>query len=393
LMRLPDRAIVASQHTIDVLRPVGTNANLSLARYILGTALTSKGNWAGAIVVWREGLVEDEQREDWLSIAQKLQCIAQALVMQHYVPGGPPVPEEAYAESMATYAQAIALLQASHNPQSLAVIANTYQLQGQSAIACNRPADAGEYLEQARNLYGKLHLAMQFGTTTIMLGLLYYDLGKRGAVDAYQQAMRYYEEALDYFRQAHMLDWTWKLAFFIAQILFTSGNLAFTGEEQHQQWQKALTFLENAAADIEFVRGTFIETSTLATQEAQFGLVSDKERVYTSAIQLHRMMHNPSGAFTWLERLKGRIFLDALALTDLHPPTQTSAILDVLLAKERKALSTLHQAKTQTEVVAIMEQLHRIWDEMSVYPTTREYVALRRGEPRTKRDIDVLLKL
>lgn len=393
LMRLPDRAMSASQRAIDVLCSAGPSANLSLARYIRGIALTGKGDWAGAIVVWREGLTEDGQRKDWLSMAQKLQCIAQALVMQYSIPGGPPVPEEAYAESMTTYTQAIALLGTSQDPQSLAVIANTYQLQGQSAIACNRPADANTYLERARDLYGKLHLAMQFATTTVMIGLLYYDLGKRGGVDAYQHAIRYYEEALDYFRQARMLDWTWKLAFFIAQILFISGNQALTGEERHQQWQKAIIFLENAAADIEFVRGTFIETSTIATQEAQVGLLSDKEKVYECGILLHRSINDVSGAFTWLERLKGRSFLDALALTELHPPIQTSALIDALLAREREAFSVLRQTKTQTEAVEIIERLHRLWDEMSADPTTREYVALRRGEPRTKSDIDALLKI
>jgi len=76
------------------------------------------------------------------------------------------------------------------------------------------------------------------------------------------------------------------------------------------------------AADIKLVRSSFIESNPVAAQTARLGLVSDKEKVYKFAIKLHYWYLKLSSVTSnWLEQLKGRAFLDSLALTSLRPPS------------------------------------------------------------------------
>ncbi len=101
--------------------------------------------------------------------------------------------------------------------------------------------------------------------------------------------------------------------------------------------------------------------------------------MYVTAIQLYyHCLHDTESAFTWLERFKGRAFLDTLTLTSLRLPVLAD---ETLLSSESKLLEALHHATTQIEVVTLSEQLHAFWDQMAVDPTASEYVALRRGGP------------
>jgi tetratricopeptide (TPR) repeat protein len=393
LMHLPDRAKRACRRVIEVLAPAGPSNRLSLARYILGNVISSTGDWTGAIVAWRDGLAEDEARQDRLSQAEKLQNIAQATVMQYYRTGGPPVAESAYQEAMSLYSQSIELLKGHSNPQADAVIASAYQLQGQTAVTCGYPIEGAKYFEQATRMYSALGLDMQAAATNTLVGLLYYDLGNRGYTDLYAEAVRSYQQALDYFQKAHMLDIAWKVLLYLALTSFHCGRLALTAEEQQSFWHYGAQCLEEAGTAIEFVRGRFIEANSVDAQTAALGLVADKEKVYVTAVQLYyHYLHDTKSALTWLERFKGRAFLDALALTSLRPPALAD---ETLLSSESKLLAALHHATTQTEVVEVNEQLRTLWDNMSAIPdpAVAEYVLLRRGDPISWKEIGPLLKL
>jgi len=389
-MHLLDRAESACHSVIATFAPAGPSGRLSLARFILGNVLSSKGDWAAAAAAWREGLAEDEIRKDRTSQAEKLQCIAQATVMQHYRPEGPPVPEAACEEAMSLFAQSIAVLQCRQDPQAAALIANTYQLQGQATLTCGRPAESAHYLELAANIYSAIAMEMQAAITNILVGLLYYDLANRGQSDLYARAASRYEAALRYFQHVQMREMSWKVRFHLSLVSFHQGRLALTAEEQQKFWRYAASCLEDASNDIELVRGGFVASNQLVAQATRLGLVSDKGNVYIIAIRLYfRYLHDKKKAFQWLERLKGRAFLDSLALTPLRPPQKVD---EALLAREESLLESLHSATNQTEVVALNEQLHAIWDQMATNRKAAEYVALRQGKTVEWADLPALLQ-
>lgn len=148
--------------------------------------------------------------------------------------------------------------------------------------------------------------------------------------------------------------------------------------------------MEEAAADIELVRGGFIESNAVATETARLGLVSDKEKVYKFAIKLHYWyLKLSSVTFNWLERLKGRAFLDSLALTPLRPPSITDK---KLLERERELLVAINRASTQVEVVELSDHLHTLWEQMATTDSaSSEYVSLRRGLPLKFEDVKACL--
>jgi tetratricopeptide (TPR) repeat protein len=390
LMNLHDRAEATCRAAIAALILSGPNDRLSLAHYILGNVLGSKGDWTAAILTWNDGLAVDKAINNRLGQAEKLQCIAQAIVMQHYYPGGPPIPDAAYKESIILYTQAIALLREIGSQQAAAAIAGAFQLQGQTAVTCGRFLDALHYLEQGRNDYADLGLAMQTATTDVLLGLLCHALGGRGYPDLYVESARCQERALDYFQAAGMLEMTWKVRFHLAHTAFWRGLLAITNDEQQTHWQNAASWLEDADDDIEMVRGRFIEANPIARESARLGLVTDKEKVYTFAVQLHFLyLKSTKSAFNWLERLKGRVFLDALSLTPLH----SSTLIDVtLIDNENELLRDLNNASTQTQVVDLNERLHALWDRMATDPVANEYLTMRRSEPVNWETIKALLQ-
>ncbi|MFN8490285.1 MAG: tetratricopeptide repeat protein [Caldilineaceae bacterium] len=391
LMNLPERAERLCRTAIARLQANAFTDRLSLAYFILGNVLAKKDDWSGAMAAWRDGLQIDQARQDRLSQAEKLISMAQATTMQYYKSGGPSVPEAAYAESMALYEQALALLAEVGSRTAEATMANTYQLQGQTALTHGRLAEAVRYLEQARDVYATLDMGLQTANTDAMLGLLLHELGRRGQPDFYPVASEHYSYALTYYQQANMRDMAWKVCFYLAHTAFRRGLLAMTGAEQCTYWQEAARWLEEAATSIEFVRGRFVEPKIVATESARLGLVADKEKVYTFAVQLHyHYLRDHRSAFAWLERFKGRVFLDSLALTSVHLP----AAVDETLAKQESTLrDQLRQSTTQVEAVNLSEQLHTLWQQMALEPAAREYVALRRGEPVSWAELQKCLHL
>jgi tetratricopeptide (TPR) repeat protein len=390
LMNMPERAEAACREALARLQPTGRADQRSLAYYILGNARTRQGDWAGAIAVWREGLAIDEASQNWLGQAEKLQAIAQATVMHHYQPGGPPIPDPVYAEAMRLYEAAIARLHNQRDQSAAAVIANTYQLQGQTAITCGRPLDALRYLEQARDAYAHLDMAMQTANTDAMLGLLCYDLGGRGHPDLYGESERFYMQALDYYLTAGMRDTAWKVRFYLALTTFRRGVLSHTPDDQQEYWHQTVDRLNEASQDIDHIRGHFIDRDAVATESGRLALVADKDKVYTFAVQFHyQYLHDAQGAFTWLERLKGRAFLDHLATTPIRTPDLAHP---ALIAQERALLDALRRSATQTEGIRLSDQLHALWTQMAHDGAATEYVALRRGRPLLWYEMRALLQ-
>ena len=379
MMNLPQRAAAACREAIATFRSVDAAENLSLAYYILGNVLSKQGDWAGAIGVWRDGVAVDETSRNRRSHAEKLLAIAQATVMQHYHHRGAAIPEASYNQSMTLYEQAITLLEHSREPAAYAVIANAYQLQGQTALVAGRPIDGLRYLERSRDSYQALGMDYQTANTQTMLGMVCYDLSGRGIADLYSEAAQCYAQALAYFRRASMHDVIWKVLYYLALTRFRQGVLAPTEPAQRQHWMEASTLLAEASAEIDLVRGRFVDTDRTAADQALLALVADKDQVYSFAVQLqHRFLDDPSSAFRWLGQLKGRAFLDALAATSLRVPVLAD---QTLAAREAALLSARAQAATQAVAVDLSEQLYALWDAMDADPAAAEYLALRRGRP------------
>lgn len=209
-MNQRERARDICREAVAVFRQFDSFDNLSIAYLVLGNVMSGMGDWAGAIVVWREGASVDEARGDLRSQAEKLLCIAQATVMQRYRGPGQAIPQPAYDEAMSLYERARELVSGFTDPQAVALVANSFQTQGQTASACGRIADAIQYLEQARVTYAGLGWRMQTAITDSLLGLVCMEAGRLLSPAYYADAETHHRRALEYFEQAGMRDQCWR---------------------------------------------------------------------------------------------------------------------------------------------------------------------------------------
>jgi CHAT domain-containing protein/tetratricopeptide (TPR) repeat protein len=389
-MSLHDRAEAACRASIRLLAPAAPNDQLSLAWLILGNARSAAGDWNGAIEAWREGLAVDEALSNPGAQAQKLLGIAQAMVMRHYRSGGPPVPDAAFEEAMALHRQVEALLAGADGGDAGAILANNDQIRAQSDLIRGHLADARAGLERAAGRYRSLGLAMQTAFVETHLGLLLLEEGKRQGLDPFQEAERHLRAAVEYFAGAGMRDMAWRPRFHLAHACLGRARLSLTGEAQREAWGEALNWLEQAATDLEAVRGAFVQAGSAAREEALLGLVSNTEKVYELAILVSAVyLGDGRAAFGWLERAKSRVFLNILALTPLRPPDFADP---APLAEEQALLEELRQAPTGNAALAVSERLHAVWDRLAADPAAAEYVAMRRGDPLDWEEVRLLLR-
>lgn len=207
----------------------------------------------------------------------------------------------------------------------------------------------------------------------------------------YAEAEAHHRRALDYFEQAGMRDQCWLAKYYLADTAYRRGFYAADAGTRNEHWQSAAEIIEQAAADIELIRGGYVESDAENNLATRISLVSNKEKVYVFAIQLQAFYRNePKSAFEWVERLKGRAFLDALALAPLAPP---SSVDRALLKREAGLIEQLRRSGNQAAALALNENLQEIWNEMGQDASTAEYVALRRGEPASWDDLLCSLRL
>ncbi len=386
-MNLFDKAEVICRASINALIAAGPSDRLSLAYLILGNIFTGKGNWQDAIDVWYKGLIVDEALCDRIKQSEKLKSIAWAMSAKN--PTDSLIPESDYLEIMKLYSQAMGLLIEAGDRESDTAIASIYQHMAQTAINYGSLQDALSYLEMARNIYDRLRLAMQVAFIDTMMGLIQ---SKLGSLEQRVEAEQYYLRALEYLLKEGMREITWKLRFYIADIAIQRGWLELTADDQYKRWKEAARYLDEAAKDIDFIRGMFIEADPVIRQYSLLGLVANKEQIYTTAIQLsNSYLKDPVSAFNWMERLKSRTFLDMLSITQMRSP----ALRDQsLLKREKELLDLMQKVSTQAEVVDLRESLHALWNKMEVDPAAKEYIAIRKGEPISwEEDVHCMLEL
>jgi hypothetical protein len=232
---------------------------------------------------------------------------------------------------------------------------------------------------------------MQMAITDSILGLVCMEAGRLLSPEYYAEAETHHRRALEYFEQAGMRDQCWLAKYYLADTAYRRGFYTADAETRSRQWRAAAGFIEQAAADIELIRGGYVESDAEDNLTTRVSLVSNKEKVYVFAIQLHTYYRSdPTSALEWIERLKGRAFLDALALQPLSAPPSLDRML---LERETELLDQLRRGVNQATALALGEELQAVWNEMAQDAAAAEYIALRRGEPASWNDLLCSLRL
>src|SRR5262249_29257528 len=162
--------------------------------------------------------------------------------------------------------------------------------------------------------------------------------------------------------------------YYLADTAYRRGFYAADAETRNRHWKSAAGFIEQAAADIELIRGGYVEPDAESNLATRVSLVSNKEKIYVFAIQLHAFYRNdPTAALDGVGRWKAGAFVEARALRPLSaPPSLDRALLE----QETELLDHLRRGANRATALALSQELQAVWDEMGQDAAAAEYVAL-----------------
>ncbi|MFP2931878.1 hypothetical protein ACLESO_43240, partial [Pyxidicoccus sp. 3LG] len=324
-MGLHARAEATCREVVSRLERLGPQPMLSQAYFVWGHVVQER-DVAGAIALWEKALCVDEALGDAVAQAQKLVNIAWAQVQQRRAQGKAPL---LTPDIERRFERASAVLLPRRELEARVVLGNLYTQRAQAEFLAEHWQDCGNWLQLAEELARTLGLKMQLAFVLSQQGLVLVQVGRSGAPHAWSEASRRFEEAHAFFERESMLDMQWRLLFYQGLADLEAGLKAtLTGEEQQRLWGRAREALEAASERIDLLRGNVAERNPLKAQANRMALVVGKEQVYGLGFDLYlSALRDSAGALLWLERMKGRALLDALAESRLPEPSLPDAAL------------------------------------------------------------------
>lgn len=284
------------------------------------------------------------------------------------------------SEAAADFDAAEALLGQALTLESRVELITLYEHRGQAGLFFRDWAACGHWLSQAEQVahaYGLIHtLAFVF----VQQGLALLQLARTEGLERYDQAAERFDLALESFEQSGTRGMRWHGLFYRALCDKEGGEWEDPEKSRRdERWDRARRLLEDAAQEIDRLRGFSDEGAMAQRQTVTISFSVDKQQLYATGFDLAwRLRRDAVDALRWLERMKGRALLDALAHTALPSEIRSD---HPLLARELELLERKQGASDALEAVAIQDEMDHLLVEMTADSQTAGYAALRRVAP------------
>lgn len=237
----------------------------------------------------------------------------------------------------------------------------------------------GTWLTLAEELFREFKLLPSLAFTLSYQGLALIELGRTAGIQTYEEAKKRLLESQEILEQIGLQGVIWRSLFFLGLCEYEASRLELhNSDQQKNRWERANYFLDKAAQKIDQLRGFSENRSGIYQQNTWISFGADKRTVYDTGFQLAWFWQNNCiMALTWLERMKSRSLLDALAEITL-PSSQISE--HQLIQQEQVLLSQKRNAVDVEEAIQVQEQLDSLFKLMSHSVETKGYSFLRSGE-------------
>lgn len=373
---LTDEAAALLRRLVADLREQGASVFLAQAWFLLAHAV-ERDDPAEARRCIDEAIQVDEELGDTQSVGQHLANRAWLEVLRRLRAGESPLVNQ---EVESDFDRAQALLLTHRTLEARVQLGSLFQMRGQAALFARLWDECDRWLNAAEALSEALKLGPQLAFTLTYQALSWIEVGRRAGVKPYDEALTRLAKAEEIFARAGLLGVLWRVVFYRGLCEYEAGRLEAPGsDEQRGRWERAKVYLEEAARQIDRLRG-FADRSPAAQQQTTwiaFGV--DKQTVYDIGFQLTWFWQRDSvAALTWLERMKGRALLDALADSVTQP---SHADENELLAREQTLREKKRNTAAAAEALEVQKEIDSLLEQMSARRETAGYAALRRGEP------------
>lgn len=308
-----DRAIAMADASLDALLQSGSSKNVSLAFFINGNIRSGAADWEGALKVWEKGLYWDKEHQFYQGLSEKYSSMAWGKA-QYYFQLRKTISEKElemidyYFEKAQEFIPFIPSKQIQIT-QELQI----YQLKADIFIRTKRYEQALSNLEHIIQHYEQNNMMMQAANSRIMAGLIGYKIGNIKKISHWISSIEYFNSALIYFEQMKMLDFTWRIKYYMANLSVALAEQHYSSVEKQNNFNLANQLLQLSSNDIDHLRQTFSNVNPLESDAGKLGLVADKGKVYELAINLNLInILNAPLAYYWIEKQKARALVDLL---------------------------------------------------------------------------------
>ncbi|MFV2020733.1 CHAT domain-containing protein [Micromonospora sp. LOL_023] len=281
------------------------------------------------------------------------------------------------------FAAAIAEVEPLTTIEGRRALAAAHQIRGQVAFLDDDPPTWSRHFAAAKGVARAYQLRPELGLTLAYEAMTGFVLARRlrdpAAFDEVSAVLR---EAHRAFREADLNAVAWRARWLAADAQMEAAEHDADPDRAARRLAEAAAGFEETVWEIDVLRGAAAgtdPTNPLEDQLTRIGFGVDKQQVYRAGFKL-AVDHLADAALAsrWLERMKGRALLDALAAAAVAPQPGTD---HRLLAAERELHAETRQATRYAQLAELHRRLDQLLDQLAADPATAGYAALRRSQP------------
>ena len=367
---------------------MGDLATASLAAVNLANTYNGSGRLDRASEVLEEWIPRDSARGALFEAAQKHCMLGDMLVQEakRQDPGAmkPWIEPEAHYRETLQLGDGLEGLEARLLSVDVSQsLANLHLLRGESLPAL-------EKIDRTIELYQGLDMRFQAANSTLLKGLVHYELATRqGVRTSFGEAESALGFALEFFVEAEVHTLKQQARYLLAQLASRATSFAASPEGREHMLELVWRLLEEYESDDRRARLGLVLRDVVATQEARLKL-RVKEDIYRFAIEVSALVENePARSLDWLERQKSRVFLEALMQTPLR--YDANRLPGRFVEHEEALLRKIRYAAGDREAFALTAEVEALYEDAESHGHNSEYLHLRRGRPLEEKQIFELL--
>jgi hypothetical protein len=368
-------ALECAERAVALLSPAAPCVMLGDALFHMGMA---KGTQEAVRSLWQKAAQNDEACGLWVSAADRLMNLAQFLGQGHGTA----------REVDLLYGQARGFLANGCDRKTLIARGNLAQRQGQIAFFQRDFAACGQWYTEAEALFRATDQAADLAFTLSQQGLMLFQIAHDNQDPAlWRAAVQRFDEALEGFSRLGLRSEQARLHYLVASATLEESWLEKdSSRESNHRISEAR--LEAAALLLDQMRGGRREAEITRAQNSREDFAKEQEKIYDLGFRLHlQVLQQTDCALLWLERMKARALLDALADGSADLPIPMDADPDLAaraieLEQEReKLVSSPGPVPPGLRLQKLNAELVKVWETMARRPETSAYAAMRLGRP------------
>ncbi|MFY1637632.1 CHAT domain-containing protein [Solwaraspora sp. WMMB335] len=309
-------------------------------------------------------------------LAQRLLLRAQIRHRQ----GSRPVVDTAGADD---FAAALTEVEPLTTMEGRRALATAHQIRGQAAFLDDDPQTWSRHFALAKEIARACQLRPELGFTLAYEAMAGLSLARRRADPAaFDAVTAVFHDAHRAFREADLNAVAWRARWLAADAQMEAAARDPDPDGVTRRLAEAAAGFEETVWEIDVLRGAAAgpdAADPVEDQLTRIGFGVDKQQVYRAGFTLAvDHLGDVALASRWLERMKGRALLDALAAATL--PQQAVAGHQLLVA-ERELRAAARRATRYAQLADLHRRLDQLFERMAADATTAGYAALRQARP------------